>query len=392
MNGLAMAGLLPSTSLSASIAPGRLARYAAWLPPVAAAAVEVLLAMMFSTHAISGSAWVAAHLLLVAVLAVALRMGHRSALQLEGAVARTRLVFLVSTAALGPIGAVGGLLTALLLRAWGAHTPRIDLWLPVASGEDKAAHWNRLVRRLSRQPDDGEATSRVAPFADVMARGSIDQKQVVIALIANRFKPSYAPVLRGALSDTDPSVRVLAAAAAARIENEYLPTSIQLEERHARRRNDFATALRLAKHHDAYANTGLLDETRTLAARLRALALYRECAAMRPGAGEVKHAKIRLLVRLGRDDEAEQAIAPLLADGCAPAETLTWYFEGLFKRQHFGPLRDACRLLQARPEALALLPQACRDAVRLWASDVADGVALPVPPAEPARRIGADAV
>ena len=393
MKGLAVAGFLPpSGRLAAAAAPRRLTRltrHAAWLPMVGVAAAESILLAMFAYGLIEGGVWFAAHACLVAALAWGLKRRWRA--PHEGTVARMRLAFLVTTAALGPVGAIGGLLTTLLLRAWGTQAPRIDLWLPAASGEDESARWNLLVRRLSRQPGAGEATSRVAPFADVMARGSIDQKQVVIALMANRFKPSYAPVLLGALSDADPSVRVLAAAAAARIENEYLPRSMHLEERYLRQRSDFTTAWKLATHHDEYANTGLFDETRTLAARLRALKLYRECATLRPTAQEVKHAEIRLLVRLGRDDEAEQAIAPLLADERAPAETLTWYVEGLFKRGRFGPLRDACRLLQGRPQALAQLPQTCRDAVRLWAGDTPSQPPSPAALAETTRLPGAAA-
>ena len=342
---------------------GRRARLVELLVMLAATLAELALAAGFASGMLAALYGVAGHVAIVGWLGWRYWRGGLSAGQPSS---RVRALFLITTAALGPVGATGALLTVALLRIWTSPFVGLAAWQPPELAEEKSDASRGLYRRLQRHARSGSDPSRVAPFSDVLARGSVEQKQAVVVHIASGFQPAYAPVLLGALSDEDPAVRVLAAAAAARIETDFLRASMALEERHSRNRTDFDAKWTLASHHDQYANTGLLDETRVDTARLRALHLYRECAALRPHASEVLHAEIRLLVRLGQDEEASRILTPLLAEGKAPAETLTWYVESLFKSGRYEPLRQACELLSRQPAALAMLSQPCRDAVLLW--------------------------
>jgi hypothetical protein len=332
---------------------------------LAVAGAEIALAKWLVTGAIPLWAWLALHTALVGLLA----WGYwQTASRGGGSGPRTVMpLFLVATAALGPVGSGGALLTAALVRLGASSVTRFDLWYPAAVAEAPAKS-RALTRQLSGHQDAEADGSGVSSFSDVLSGGSVEQKQAVITLIASRFKPGFAPALLSALHDDDPAVRVLAASATGRIENDFLTLSMNLEARHQKQPSDFELTWKLARHYDEFANSGMLDDARTISARLRALDLYRECEHLRPSAADVLHARIRLLVRLGRDDEAVAALAPLVAGGNAPEATLTWYVECLFKKQDYDALRDTCRFLQNQPGAFAQLSERCRDTVSLWAA------------------------
>lgn len=346
------------------------ARHGCVLAMLAATAAEVALAALFVIGVLSLATWLAAH---TAIVATIWWLGHCAARSGDGAAHRTGPLFLVATAALGPVGSCGSLLTAVLLRLWASRVTTFDLWYPAALTEGASEQSRDLYRRLQRGESLEAETGSVAPFADVFAGGSVEQKRAVVALIANRFQPAFAPALLGALNDNDPAVRVLAASATARIENGFSKMSMELEDRHARQRSDFDVKWELARHYDQYANAGLLDNGRVLSARMRAHDLYRECESLRPHTAEVLHARIRLLVRLGREDEAIEALAPLVARDAVPAGTMTWYVECLFKRGRYTALRETCQFVERQPAALIGLSAPCRAAVALWSSGIHSG-------------------
>jgi hypothetical protein len=287
-------------------------------------------------------------------------------------VPRIASLFVIVTSALGPVGACGALFAAMLLRLWASGIPRFDAWYPAAIGDGGLKQPRSLYRHVMNTAAASTEGNGVVPFADVLSGGTLEQKQAVIVLIANRFRPAFAPALLGALNDEDSAVRVLAASAVARIETKFLETSIALEARHGRESGDFAASWHLACHYDDYANTGLLDDTRALAARQRALDLYRRCERERPEALEVIHAISRLLVRLGREVEAVEALSPAVARGAVSAETLTWYIECLYRCGRYAALRETCRSLQRNPAALAPMSVSCLEAIALWSCDQAD--------------------
>ncbi|MEO8249639.1 MAG: hypothetical protein ABI589_09735, partial [Burkholderiales bacterium] len=210
--------------------------------------------------------------------------------------------------------------------------------------------------------------AQARPFADVMAHGSLEQKQAVIALIAGKFQPGFAPPLLAAMNDAEPTVRVMAATAAATIENQFLESSMALEQKRTANVADVAATIELARHYDNYANTGLLDDGRTKSARCRALNLYREADRQGPGYPEVLNAIIRLLVRLGRESEAIEPFGALVANGTAAPESFVWYVECLFRLGRFETLRRTCARFDATTFDKSRLSARCQQALGLWAA------------------------
>ena len=61
------------------------------------------------------------------------------------------------------------------------------------------ATWTQaLYRRIVLRGGGPPKRSTVAPFLDIMALGTVQQKRVVIAMIADKFHPAFAPALQSA--------------------------------------------------------------------------------------------------------------------------------------------------------------------------------------------------
>jgi hypothetical protein len=282
------------------------------------------------------------------------------------------LLFAVAVAFLGPVGVVGAAVAALFRLAFARRATPFLAWyaslFPTEEPDPTRALHESVVLR-GRGP---AKRSTVAPFADVMALGSLREKQSVLALIAERFRPPFAGALRAALNDAEPVVRVQAAAAVARIENGYLQRAMSLEERHAERPDDPELMLALARHYDEHAATGLLDEGRTRESAERALGLYLQLADRVRGGGVAEAAEAigRLLLQLGRVEQAARVLRLMVADGAGggppPHGALGHYLECLYRLRRFAELREVCRRFAQDLEDPAV-PDEIREAARLWA-------------------------
>ena len=277
-------------------------------------------------------------------------------------------MFVLNTAWLGPIGSLGVALAALLLQRFSVNATGLAegyamLFPPLQSSPGAA-----LYERIRRGESGVLVRETLAPFADVMASGSVDNRQAVIALISAHFDPVFAQALRSALNDDEPGVRVQAAMAVSRIETSYLTASISLADHCAHEPHRSECTLALARHCDDHANTGLLDVVRAHDERLQALDRYRSCERQGGSAGAISNAVIRLLVRLDRQEEAVEAFASLVESGQAASELFAWYAECLFKLGRYAALRQACQKFAAKPDD-ARLSEPCRLALSLWAGN-----------------------
>jgi hypothetical protein len=287
------------------------------------------------------------------------------------------LLLAVSTTALGPLGAAGTALAAVLHRVFLRRATPFEQWYAALFPVMDPSPARELYGRLALRGGAPGTRSSVASFSDVIALGTVRHKQAVLTMIVDEFRPAFAPALRGALNDAEPAVRVQAATASARIENRFLERAMALEERRAAAPDDPDVLLALARHHDEYANTGLLDTGRAQAERRQALECYERVARLRPGDPEVAQAAGRLLVRLGQPARAVEHLGPLADSGQASPEVLAWYLECLYRLCRVDLLRRAARLHGGRIAASGL-PSEVRDAAQLWTEDSAP----PVPAAE----------
>ncbi len=278
-------------------------------------------------------------------------------------------LLMVSAVFLGPVGVTGMMLTTLVRVQFGGKARGIENSFFGLFPESTSSPHSLLCERILNGESSAQIYDTLVSFSDVMANGAIDEKQAVIALISSQFKPAFASVLQLALSDHEPAVRVQAATAVAHIESTFLETAIRLKDRcdHEPERSELALAL--ARHFDEYANSGLLDVQSAEATRLESLKLYRHYLQHATSSEQLDAWIIRLLVRLGRLDEAVALCAPLVDAGKASTGLLTWYAEALFELRRYSDLRMLCGKFQDAASSSALLSEPCQQAMALWAGD-----------------------
>lgn len=278
---------------------------------------------------------------------------------------RSLWLLAVTFGGLGVIGAAGTLLAVGLGLHFERHATPIDEWrrtlFPDAEVDRDEALWALVGLRNADQ------RSTVAPFVDVLEHGSLAQKQAVVALIAKRFRPAFAPALRLALRDGQNAVRVQAATAVSLIEAEATTAALELERQRRERPGDAELLLRLARHEDQYAFTGLLDPGREQESRARAIDAFCGYLEARPDDVAAWHDLGRLHARLGKHEEALQCLRAALAQG-GTVETRFWAMECLFHLRRFAELRQlAAQSADAMAGEPALLPVETRQVLRLWA-------------------------
>jgi tetratricopeptide (TPR) repeat protein len=302
-----------------------------------------------------------AHLALVLVLvlgAVALWQG--------GGRSPLFILFVVATVTMGPLGSLGSALCAMLHRPLSRRATPFEAWYASLFPQSQVSRTTDLYKRIALRGGGPEISSSAASFADVMALGTVRQKQAVLTIIGDDFRQSFAPALLSALNDAEPAIRVQAATAMARIEGRILERGMALEERHLANPTAADTMLALAQHHDNYANNGIIDAARAQAERRQALEFYERVAELSPDTPGVGLATGRLLLRLGYPEQALKYLeAAAAVDASACPEALVWYLECLFRLRHTARLRHNARQ-HAELLASARLPDEIREAARLW--------------------------
>lgn len=256
---------------------------------------------------------------LIISLGVALYAGHRYRRKCR----RPQIfLFALSTAALGPVG-VGGFFIQFLLHALfrRSATP-FETWYRSLFPELERNRTRTLYETIALHRTNLPARSSVASFNDVLAGGTVRQKQLMIGMIADQFRPAYAPVLRRSLNDAEPAIRVQAATAVAKIEARFMEEAMKLETA-LKAAADGKTRMDLIACYEAYAGSGLLDPTRASALCRKALELCDEGLERDPRDVEQAAARGRLLVKLGRADEAVAILLPLAAEDDAAPEILS---------------------------------------------------------------------
>lgn len=301
----------------------------------------------------------AAHLGLVAALASWLAWRRR-----RGFDVRLPGLLGVTTLFLGPLGPAATLATAVLFAVFSRYAMGFQEWYLSLFPEGQTEPAQELYELIVSGREQAHLAAAES-FIDVMSVGTPAQKQAVIALVARHFRPAFTPALKQGLQDADPSVRVQAATATARVEHEFNERWLALDRAVADGPGAVAARFALARHLDDYAFCGLLDANREAEVRQKALDGYRACMAMSPEDDEIRHDLGRLLLRLGLVGEAADVLEPLV-DRAADRRLLMWYAESLFRLGRYADLRALCR---RRSDVLGPdveLPDTLRDVVGLW--------------------------
>jgi len=270
-----------------------------------------------------------------------------------------------SIVVLGPVGITGCALMDAV--RWATTRSKISreewyerLFPPTLTDRTKALY--EMIEWRGAKP---RRESTVAPFSQVLEHGSVAQKQAVVTLIADHFTPEFAPALQRALNDPEPAIRVQAATAAARIENAFLRRSVELQEEHTKDSGNQAVAQAIALHHEAYARTGLLDLERASREKRLALEIHAKHLRASPNDPVLTAAVARLLLELGRTQEAICLLRPWLRAPSIPHALVAPIGEALFSLKRLWLLRRlSTRLLASLTTEGADAP--LRDFLTLW--------------------------
>jgi hypothetical protein len=281
----------------------------------------------------------AGHLgLSAALLAVAARLGPGCGVTREG------VLLAAATLAMGPIGTVG-LPVAQGMHQWRRRIrPAID-WHQILLADD-ASQAAMLHERVVWGRDQSGVAVSVTPFADILAHGTIEQKQRLMEVVTRRFRPELGAVLRRALVDPDALVRVQAATATAHITDAHHAEQTRLAAAVASDPGDLDRQLALARHcHDGFLS-GLQDATQRQTLRETAELAYGRCLELQPVCRSARLGLARLLVETGQPAAALATLEPILEKELTP-EALLCCAAALLRLRRLDVLRAlACRCAQ----------------------------------------------
>jgi polysaccharide biosynthesis protein PelE len=261
---------------------------------------------------------------------------------------RQAVLLALTTFALGPIGALGTLLSVCLEGAFRPYASPFTDWYDRIFAEEDELENDAFLERLAIGGDPVSGSIQLTSFRDILAFGSIDQKQAIIALIARRFTPAFAPALRLALEDPIAAVRVQAAAAAASIENRYAQRAIELTRKAERYEATIEAERELATHYADFAQSGLVEEQRAAEAADQALAHFDKVLARQPNDSDALITSAKLLLDKGDAKDAVRRLERAMSVSGVEATTAALYVEALVQLGRFTDLRRAARAWAGR--------------------------------------------
>lgn len=270
----------------------------------------------------------------------------------------------LATGTMGFVGIIGVMLAFGLFWEYRKTATSFEEWYESLFPADFINASTELMSRIESQ--GANANAALTPFMDILAYGTQEQKQTMIAKMSRHFKPAFAPVLREAVNNADNAVRVQAATAISHVENSFMRRTMAFEQQLEHHPEDMELVLTVARHYDDFAFTGLLDPVREGENRQKAIAGYRACLAGRPEDRGVAIALGRTLVRSGALEEAAEFFEATLRHGEATHPMVLWAMETLFKLKRF----DQLAALSQRHRKLFLGDEdwmvRIRDTVDLW--------------------------
>jgi len=288
---------------------------------------------------------------------------------------RLAMLLLIMTAATGPFGAGIGLLTAIgyVFSARSAIPP--SEWIANFFSYEEDEESERIHERIALGMDDSAAS--VEPFQDILIRGTVLEKQMVISRMTRYFRPGFTQLLLEAVQDPNAAVRVQAATAIAKIEKEFMTECISLEK--MSKGMDRNNRLRLAELYDNYAYTGLEDEASSSILRIKAIKIYEAC--QKECYENLLQARLaRLYMRNNQPEKTCELLESTMESGrVVSSSNILWYMESLFRMGKLKKIRQIATHYENRVQAIgaAGILEEVDTVFRAWTPDIA----LPSPSA-----------
>lgn len=253
-----------AASGNAALAPERRPAFGADILYLSAALViELLIA---ADAVASARAWPLVALLHLAVLAaLAIWVG---ALRGAGRDTTAAMLALLLTAIAGPVGALLALLYAPFAATRTSDGELLAAWYARLALSNEVDPAERLAGDIEAGRTLDPAAPEPAALADLLARGTLEQRQQALGLIARRFHFDYGPALSLALRSEEPVLRAQAAAVAARVRSEVGAEAARRIAEIDCQPSSGAAALATARWLERAAASGYLDSPLAERARL----------------------------------------------------------------------------------------------------------------------------
>lgn len=275
----------------------------------------------------------------------------------------------LAVAVMGVYGAAGVVVTAIS-HLWFTRTAHpFREWYESMFPRVVLSQAERIYTDIRIGRDESAKAYSVVPFLDVMSFGSEMQKRQALAKMTSRFNPQFAPAIKKALSDSSNMIRVQAATAMIKVEQQFLNRLMKLSRLVERHPKDPVVLLALAEHYDQYAYAGLLDHERELDNRTQALEYYSRYLETHPEDIGVRARIGRIHMRNRDYARAADWLRQCIDSGYKSEAMQQWYMEALFASGRYGELRIFSNKMPPVSGNNAVFQPALKEAVELWAAE-----------------------
>ena len=286
---------------------------------------------------------------------------------------RQALLHALMASFIGPAGSAGTFLCIIFELCFRPFATPFADWLESIFPDENSGDHGAFVELLHASEDPRLTSLRISSFRDTMAVGTIEQKQALLALIARRFTPAFAPALRQALNDPVPAVRVQAASATASIENRFSEKTFALTQKASLRTAGLEDHRQLASHLLEFADSGIAETQRSEDARKAALEHLDTILSTKPADLAALTASAGILLHNGSHLEALVRIQKATSAGSPDASLASLQLQALMNLGKFSDIRVAAPSWKRLLDEPGRDAQRLRSAMQLWSGSSAHG-------------------
>lgn len=273
---------------------------------------------------------------------------------------------------LGPFGAFLFMATTLLssfyLRRVEPLEKTIGEFFP-QDPEDENAF--RVYERIRFGLDVYDPDKIPYSYEEVMRYGTEAQKKTAIERILKYFRKEFTKPLLQALSDKASSVRILAATAVARIDNQYSEHLKKIEEEVLQNPNDADLQFKYANLLESLSELDLIDTDRREKLREKAIVIFEELEKEYPENKDISFSLGKLYLN---SNQLQKAIFYLynLKDkhGFVDDEALKELFKALFKNKQYQKIREIIKENNIKVKGEAATHDILIDEIMLWKNGI----------------------
>lgn len=174
------------------------------------AAADIALGLMWASGASADAGFLAGHATVIACLGLVWR-------QMAPPVPAIIPIGFIAVSFAGPVGASGALLLTLLMHISKPNSEQLDDWYNRLSDSTRRDLETTKYRDIVSGRARGSRIPSVHNFNQVMSSGDTREKQTLLGIIALKYHPDFFLLLKMALRDKEPTIRVQAAAVYAKL-------------------------------------------------------------------------------------------------------------------------------------------------------------------------------